>query len=178
MQTESRPLTIRRAIPADAAAMAALMADPEVFAGLLQLPYPTEDLWRQRLLEQTAPGKLDLHLVAERDGAIVGSAGLHPAGLSLRRRHAMGLGISVAAHAQGQGVGHALMEALLDYADNWGQVLRTELTVYADNARAIRLYERYGFVVEGTMRAYALRAGRYVDTLAMARLHPQPPRWE
>ena len=101
--------------------------------------------------------------------------GLHPAGPSLRRRHVMFLGISVSAPAQRQGVGQALMTALLDYADNWAQVLRLELNVYADNAAAIRLYERCGFSLEGRMRAYALRDGAYVDSLAMARLHPKPP---
>ena len=171
-----QPITIRRAIPADAAAFAELMGDPEVFAGLLQTPYPTEDLWKQRLQEQTAPGKQDVHLVALVDGKLVGSAGLHPVSTALRRRHVMALGICVAVEAQGRGVGQALMKALLDYADNWGQVLRTELTVYADNERAIRLYQRHGFELEGRMRAYALRAGQYVDTLAMARLHPKPPQ--
>jgi len=169
-------ITIRRGVPADAAAMATHMADAEVYAGLLQLPYPSEDMWRQRIQDMaTQPGK-DLFLVAERGGEMVGNAGLHPAGLALRRRHAMMLGISVSPHAQGSGVGSALMAALLDYADNWGQVLRIELTVYSDNERAIRLYRRFGFEPEGTMKAYALRAGRYVDVLEMARLHPAPPQ--
>jgi L-phenylalanine/L-methionine N-acetyltransferase len=75
-----------------------------------------------------------------------------------------------------QGVGNALMLALLDYADRWALLLRIELTVYADNARAIALYRRHGFAVEGTHRAYALRDGAFVDALAMARLHPQPPQ--
>ncbi|WIV99419.1 GNAT family N-acetyltransferase [Kinneretia aquatilis] len=170
-------ITIRRSQVSDAAAMAQLMSHPEVFSGLLQLPYPSEELWRARLQDNAVPGKTDLSLVAEVQGQVLGSAGLHPAGASLRRRHAMGMGISVAAEAQGQGIGRALMAALIDYADNWGQVLRTELTVYADNARAIRLYESFGFQREGLMRAYALRNGVYVDTLAMARLHPNPPRW-
>lgn len=170
-------ITIRRSQVSDAAAMAQLMSHPEVFSGLLQLPYPSEELWRARLQDNAVPGKTDLSLVAEVQGQVLGSAGLHPAGASLRRRHAMGMGISVAAEAQGQGIGRALMAALMDYADNWGQVLRTELTVYADNARAIRLYESFGFQREGLMRAYALRNGVYVDTLAMARLHPNPPRW-
>ena len=152
-----------------------MKSDPEVFGGLLQLPYPTEEAWRQRLAEQSTPGKADLHLAAVRDGALLGSAGLHPPGASLRRRHAMTLGISVVKSAQGQGVGSALMVALLDYADNWAQVLRIELTVYTDNERAIRLYRGFGFEAEGVMRAYAMRAGRYVDVLGMARLHPQPP---
>ena len=170
-------ITIRRGNTDDAAAMAQQMSAPEVFAGLLQMPYPTEATWRQKLEDLNAPGKADLLLVAVRaaDGALVGSAGLHPASPSLRRRHAMFLGISVAVEAQRQGVGQALMTALMDYADNWAQVLRLELNVYADNAAAIRLYERCGFSLEGRMSAYALRDGVYVDSLAMARLHPNPP---
>lgn len=170
-------ITIRRSQVSDAAGYAQLMAHPEVFSGLLQLPYPSEEMWKLRLQDNAAPGKADLSLVAVSGEELVGSAGLFAAGAPLRRRHVMTLGISVAAQAQGQGVGRALMAALLDYADNWAQVLRIELTVYTDNARAIRLYESFGFEREGLMRAYALRDGAYVDTLAMARLHPKPPRW-
>lgn len=171
-------ITIRRAQVSDAPAFAEMMAHPEVFSGLLQNPYPSEEQWRQRLQDGQAPGKTDLQLVAlNQQGQLVGSAGLHPAGAALRRRHAASMGVSVAQAAQGQGVGTALLTSLLDYADNWAQVLRVELTVYADNLPAIKLYERLGFEHEGRMKAYALRAGAYVDTLAMARLHPRPPSW-
>jgi putative acetyltransferase len=64
---------------------------------------------------------------------------------------------------------------LCDYADRWAGVLRIELTVYTDNEVALRLYRNFGFEIEGTMRAYALRDGEFVDTYAMARLHPNPP---
>ena len=67
------------------------------------------------------------------------------------------------------------MQALCDYADRWMGVLRIELTVYVDNAAAIALYRKFGFETEGRHRGYALRDGRYVDALAMARLHPNPP---
>ena len=168
-------ITIRRATTKDATAFARIMGDPEVLANLLQLPYPTEELWQARLADNNAPGRTDLSLVAEQDSVVVGSAGLHPAGPALRRRHAMHLGISVAPEAQGQGVGKALMQALCDYADRWAQVLRIELTVFTDNARAISLYTRFGFEREGILRAYAMRDGRYADVYAMARLHPNPP---
>jgi len=169
-------LLIRRVSTKDAAALAQHMSDPAVFGGLLQLPYPSEEAWRQRLTDQTAAANADVMLVAERDGAIVGAAGLMAAGAHARRRHVMGLGISVAPEAQRQGVGRALMAALCDYADRWAGALRIELTVYTDNAVAIRLYRQFGFEIEGTAKAYALRDGAYVDAHAMARLHPNPPR--
>ena len=168
-------LTIRRVEPADAEAIARMMGDPTVYPGLMQVPFPGVAAWVERLKTPPVQGSLDLFLIAERDGQAVGSAGLHPVGPSLRRRHVAMLGISVIGPAQGQGVGSALMAALLDYADRWAGVLRVELQVYADNARAMALYRKFGFVPEGTHRAYALRDGVYVDSLSMARLHPQPP---
>lgn len=171
-------LIIRRARVSDAAAITEQFADPAVYAGTLQMPYPNEELWAQRLVGQSPPtaGSSEIVLAAVLDDKPVGLAGLHPVGASVRRRHVMSLGITVSRAHQGQGVGHALMAALLDYADNWAQILRVELTVFHDNQRAIRLYERHGFAPEGRFKAYALRGGEYTDVLAMARLHPKPPQ--
>ncbi len=168
-------ISIRRATIQDAAAYARIMGDPQVFPGLMQMPYTNEEVWRVRLTESTSPGKTDLLLVAELDGAIVGTAGLHPVSPHVRRRHALMLGISVLPEAQGRGVGSALMAALCDYADNWAGALRLELGVYTDNDRAIGLYKKFGFEIEGTLRGYAMRDGQYADTLSMARFHPTPP---
>ncbi|MBI3350885.1 MAG: GNAT family N-acetyltransferase [Burkholderiales bacterium] len=170
-------LTLRRVKPADAAAIAEQLGDPDVFGGTLQLPFASEEMWAQRIagMNPPQPGSNEMVLAAVLDGQPVGLAGLHPVGPSVRRRHAMGLGITVAKPNQGQGVGQALMTALLDYADNWAQVLRIELTVYHDNQRAIRLYERHGFGPEGRLKAYALRNGAYEDVVTMARLHPRQP---
>lgn len=182
MSPHPTPIQVRRATPADAPTTARLMAHPAVQFNTMQLPHANEGLWAKRLADMLTPGQPDVLLVAERTLAdapaqVVGLAGLHATGPALRRRHVMSLGISIAAEAQGQGVGTVLMQALLDYADRWAQVLRTELTVFADNARAIGLYERFGFAREGLHRGYALRDGHYVDALSMARLHPDPPRW-
>lgn len=169
------PITLRRATPKDAAAFVRINGHPAVQPNLMQLPYGSEERWLPMLEENVAPGGAGLVLVAERGGEIVGNAGLHPAGKALRRHHVASIGLAVAAHAQRQGVGRALLGALCEYADRWGQLLRLELTVYADNAGAIALYRQFGFEVEGRHRGYALRDGCYVDALAMARWHPSPP---
>lgn len=75
-----------------------------------------------------------------------------------------------------RGGGTALMAAMIDLADNWLGLHRIELTVNADNAAAIHLYEKVGFTVEGRFRDYLFRAGQYVDALAMARLRPASAR--
>lgn len=168
-------LHIRRARVSDAAAFTRVMGHPEVQPQLLQLPYPSQQRWEERLQGNEQPDRNDLVLVAEWDGHVVGNAGLHPAGPQLRRRHVMGLGICLLPEFHGRGIGSALMQALCDYADQWGQVLRIELSVFADNSRAIALYRRFGFAQEGLHRGYALRSGVYEDVISMARLHPNPP---
>lgn len=171
-------LVIRRATPDDAAAHARIMSDPDVFPGLLQMPFGDVAAWRQRLSDVGAPGRPDVPLVGVLDGEVVATAGLFGSAPQLRRRHAVSLGISVDPAFQRRGIARRLMAALTDYADQWAGVLRIELTVWADNEHAVRLYQRHGFEIEGRLRAYALRAGRYVDALAMGRLHPNPPRWD
>ncbi|MBS7806892.1 GNAT family N-acetyltransferase [Variovorax sp. PCZ-1] len=170
-------LQIRAAEPEDAAALSALIGSEGVFEGTSQLPMmPVAS--RLDRFSKLDPAGLLLVACTETFNAqqkIVGMIGLHLVQPGLRRAHVRGLGISVAKNFQGQGVGQLLMEAALHWADNWAGILRVELTVFADNARAIALYERHGFVHEGTMRGHMLRDGIYADTYLMARLHPNPP---
>ncbi len=86
-----------------------------------------------------------------------------------RRQHVWMLSTAVAAAWQRRGVGRALMQHLLSLSDSMG-IVRVELDVYADNDRAIALYESSGFVREGLNGREAWREARYVDALVMARL--------
>jgi putative acetyltransferase len=160
-------ITVRRACADDAEAVWRIFQDEACYAGTLQTPYPSRDIWRKRVAE--VPDS-DYVLVAEADGQVVGHAGIHKAGSSPRRAHAMTLGIAVRSDWHGKGVGRALMKALTELADGWLPCTRIELTVYVDNERAISLYREFGFEIEGTHKAYSLRDGKYVDTYAMARV--------
>jgi RimJ/RimL family protein N-acetyltransferase len=81
--------------------------------------------------------------------------------------HSGTLGMGVRAAFRGRGIGKALMERTLAGARNRG-FTRVELTVRVDNARAKRLYERFGFVVEGTCRNHIRVDGGYYDSYLMA----------
>jgi putative acetyltransferase len=165
-------IVIRRAEPSDAEGIAATFRSREAALGTLQNPYPSIAAWTERMSRNAAQHVV---LVALVDGQLIGHAGLH-ANENQRRSHAWGLGITVRDDWHRRGVATRLMEALLDLADNWLGALRIELTVYCDNEPALKLYRKFGFEVEGTHRAFALRDGRYTDSYAMARLHPRPPQ--
>ncbi|HYS15004.1 MAG TPA: GNAT family N-acetyltransferase [Burkholderiaceae bacterium] len=165
-------IIVRRAEPTDAEGIALTFRGRSAAAGTLQNPYPSIAYWRERLTTDAASNYI---FVAVADGDVVGNCGLH-GNKNPRRQHVWGLGISVRDDWQGRGVGTRLMSTLIDLADNWLGALRLELTVYTDNAAAIAMYRKFGFEVEGTHRAFALREGQFVDSLAMARLHPRPPR--
>jgi len=165
-------VVVRRAEPEDCEAIWRTFQDESAYSGTLQTPFPSREVWRKRIAEMPEG---DFMLVALVDGQIVGNAGLHSAGKSPRRAHAMHLGMTVREDFQGKGVGTALMRALTTLADGWLNVFRIELTVYTDNERALALYGKFGFVIEGTHKSYALRAGRYVDSHSMARVKPKTP---
>ena len=69
-------VTLRRARPADADGYAALMNDPLVYPGVLQLPYTDADFWRTRLAEPGGAAVADLSLVAVAEAtSAVGATG-------------------------------------------------------------------------------------------------------
>jgi putative acetyltransferase len=173
--TSGHPILVRRAEPADAAAIHETFLGPKVIAGTLQLPYPSVEQWRKRLAELPAD---DYLLVATIAGEVVGNLGLHAASKSPRRRHCGQIGMSVRDDRQGRGVGSALMVAAIELADGWLNYQRLELTVYTDNLAALHLYRKFDFAIEGTCRAYAFRDGSYVDAYQMARLHSALKRVE
>jgi putative acetyltransferase len=159
-------ILIRPVEPEDWPDIADLFDQPAVIAGTLQLPFGGRDARRKRLETPPPPGFYRLGAVI--DGKVIGLAGLTR--LENRRAHVGTIFMAVHDAFQGRGAGAALMQALVDMADRWLNLGRIELTVYADNARAIGLYERFGFVREGLHKDFAFRGGAFVDALAMARL--------
>lgn len=158
-------IVIRGQEPEDLVDLTEVWNQPRVIWGTLQLPHVSVEA-RRAQAAAWPPGAT--RLVAVIGGKVVGSISLQR--FENRRAHVGSIGMAVHDTYAGQGVGAALMGAVVDLADRWLNLKRLELQVWADNARAIALYERFGFEREGLLRAEGFRDGAYVDSLAMARL--------
>jgi putative acetyltransferase len=160
---------IRSAESSDADAIHEIFNCPIVIANTMQLPWQSLDKRRDWLSQRLADGG---HLlVAVIDGRVVGNLGLSIE-RAARRRHVGRMGMAVHGDFHNRGVGNALMVAMIELADQWLGLERVELEVYTDNLAAIHLYEKFGFLKEGTARMCVRRAGAYIDAYYMARLRP------
>jgi len=169
--TPSGPV-IRHATVADVEAVVRIFSGPRAIWGTLQLPFPSPEVWRKRLSE---PERGLVSLLACVDGEPVGMLGLHTHPDQPRVRHIGMLGMGVRDDWQGRGIGTALVREAVQLADQWLGLVRLELNVFVDNEPAIRLYRKFGFEVEGTLRRGALREGALHDVHVMARLRPGTP---
>jgi len=160
----------------------ATLADSKSFAELLRridresknmLREPDEQTLSgeqaEAMIEKFGQSPNSCILVAEEDGQLVGYCVLSGSDL-VRTRHSTRLVLGVLqAHAD-QGIGTALLKMIDEFAATAG-IHRTELTVRKDNARAIHLYHKMGFEIEGTKRDSLFVDGVYVDELYMAKLY-------
>src|SRR5262245_24026581 len=105
--------------------------------------------------------------------ARVGDAWVHVGTIGLEninwknRSAALGIMLGEKEH-WGRGFGAEAVKVLLAFAFGELALHRVELDVLAENARAIRCYEKVGFRREGTRRGAIFRDGRYQDLHVMA----------
>lgn len=167
------PVLIRKARPEDAAALIAhfrrLFAEPGInlITEADEFSPPVES--ESRIIRQMASAQNSVFLVAEINGRVVGQLTLE-GGKRRNVQHTAVLGITVADGWRGRGVGHRLIEHALCWARESGIITRVELHVFARNERAMRLYEEFGFIVEGRRREAVIRDGEFIDDLIMGLL--------
>ena len=107
--------------------------------------YPEQE---SLFLERKAESPKEVELLALVDGKVVGTAGIDAVGTSYKVAHRADFGVSVAKEYWGHGIGRALMEACIKCARDAGYV-QLELSVVADNERAVAMYKKAGFVEYG-----------------------------
>lgn len=109
-----------------------------------------------------------LMLLAEVDDRPVGTLLITGGGLR-RVAHVSYLGMGVLQDHWGQGVGAALLDAAIAWAEANPVLRKINLQVFATNPRAIALYKSRGFAEEGLLRAEVQVDGDFIDMLQMAR---------
>lgn len=165
-------LIIREAVPDDAARLVSYIHTVSVETDFLtfgkgdfNVSVPEE----RKILEESLKAKNKVFLVAEIDGEV---AGLLTVGASPRPRlkHIGDFGISVQEKYWGMGIGSYMLEAMIEWAKSTGVIRKLDLSVLVSNTRAIELYKKFGFEIEGTNRRHMLIEGEFHDAHSMGML--------
>ena len=109
-----------------------------------------------------------IYLVAYIGSRPIGFAYLE-GGKRERTYHTTTLGIGVLEGFAHQGLGSKMMEAILDFARTSENIAKIDLQVRKDNTRAIRLYKKFGFEVEGVHKRALFIQGEFFDYINMGK---------
>ena len=144
--------------------------DPQVlehFGDSVPLSIAQEEQWYEETLKN--PATVDF--AVEFEGQHVGGAGFSK--IDGRHAHAeVGLFIGVP-DLWDRGLGADVLRTLLRFGFEQMNLHRIYLRVFAENKRAVHLYEKVGFQHEGCWRQQAFRHGRYHDLLWMSILRDE-----
>lgn len=117
------------------------------------------------------PGDYTFGIVVRDGDRLIGSTGLHNINW-INQSALFGLMIGdVAYHSRGYGT--EATKLALKFGFQELNLHRIALSVYSDNWRAIRVYQKAGFVHEGCLRQALYRNGRYMDEYRFAILREE-----
>lgn len=128
--------------------------------------YPMNAKEQEDEIRSLEDKKASIMLLAVHGDEIVGIATIHSSS-KIKARHDGELGIVVAKKYQGQGIGTELIRRLIEWAKGNGVTTRISLDTRADNVKAVELYMKFGFIIEGCRRNATLLDGIYYDLYVM-----------
>lgn len=168
-------LRLRAPERSDLPKFVAWLNDREVTAGLtmsLPISMAEEEAWFEGMLSNpAAEHPMVIEIYQDEDWIMVGNCGFHT--IDWRSRHAE-VGIFIGDKSfWNQGYGTEAMRLLLRHGFHTLNLNRIALQVYETNQRAIRSYEKAGFVLEGRRRQAMFKDGQYVDILMMSVLRSE-----
>ncbi len=160
---DGRELLIRQARASDAAALLKHvegMTNESDFTTWMPGEFSLTEEQEAELMEQYRADETKLFMVAIMADVIAGTLNFS-AGNREKLRHRGQFGVGVRKHAWGNGIGGHLMDTLIAWALDGGVIKKINLQVREDNVRAIDLYRRKGFVLEGTLSREIAEDGEF-----------------
>lgn len=135
------------------------------------LTYPDENSFTVEqegaFLKAKTESSNEIEIIAVVDGKIAGTAGIDAVGNKYKIKHRAEFGIGIAKEFWGLGIGRALTEACIECAKEAGYT-QLELDVVSDNASAISLYKKVGFVEYGrNPKGFNSRISGYQELIHM-----------
>ncbi len=88
-------------------------------------------------------------------------------GAKIRKRHAGEMGICVRKKYWGLGIASLLLQVLIEWAKGTQIIRKIDLLTRADNEKAIKLYEKYGFEKQGLLTRDLCINGIFYDSVSM-----------
>jgi RimJ/RimL family protein N-acetyltransferase len=108
-------------------------------------------------------------IVAEADGRLIGFLNFRN-GSRKRLAHQGVFGMSVSTAWRNQGVGRALLDALIAWGETEPMIDKLRLEVFATNEHALHLYRAVGFQEEGRLvKQVKMEDGSMIDLLLMSK---------
>jgi len=164
-------VTLRKLIPEDASELLMLQhkLDEESAFMLLEPDERKTGLAQVReMIVSFAESGSSILIGAEAEGMLVGYLSLRGGGVR-RNRHNAYVVIGILNDYQGIGIGSGLFQEMNGWAAA-NQIIRLELTVMTHNERALALYTKFGFAIEG-IKVKSLKVdGQYVDEYYMGKI--------
>ena len=153
----------------------AWLNDPEVLQGLLiylPLSLKDEENWYENMMKRPMDEHPMVIEAQQEDSWLpIGNCGF----INIDwRTHSGEVGIFIGEkRLWNQGYGTDAMRLLLRHGFNTLNLNRIGLDVYDTNLRAVRSYEKAGFVHEGRKRQAIFQDGKYIDVLQMSILRQE-----
>ena len=127
----------------------------------------TSEEQRQRIKNVLSQSN-QIIFVAEHENQLIGFLGAY-GGNFQRNRHSVYIVIGILQAYTGQGIGKQFFKMVDEWATNHN-IHRLELTVMAHNERAVRLYKKMGYKIEGVKQDSLWVNGKYIDEYYMAKI--------
>lgn len=165
------PFTIRSAVKTDAKDLSELR---------LQVDGETENLDREqgeafidpagfeKIIQTDSDNATSIFLVAVAQNRLIGFSRCE--GFQLKRcSHKTEFGVAILKEFWGYGIGKQLLKESIIWADE-NNIQKIVLNVLETNVKAIKLYEKLGFEIEGLLQNdKILSDGKYYNTIVMGR---------